>query len=436
MRFLFGDSAPFPAQYDFLVALEAFVENAARAVKLDAEVRELRDASRVAVQTRAHAVEALQSFHDATLRTLEPTVIADREALSLEYARHVSDSASHVLEDIKRTAAQTTATEQARMQGEIDRRHGEIRTALAAFLTRVRLPVTQSTVSMRLQDGRNELSAVLTSLGVLTTTFMLTVKESPAWHAPRRVGDFAKGVELPVGVKRSWFSKDVANEMTSIDDYIVGAMALSDDDAKITLRKKVTDKDSVVLDVRRIEGVLSAELHHIGEAGTDASPTALDDAAIAHVERLWDAMRSGVSDVLGHRERLLAVAMDGGDVCEKNLVTALIEKIVAQIAPTVSEIARRSPNALELSLKAESEQGRREEIYVKKADLAAKLEPLGASERKLFAPFALLAAIEKNGGGPSGPTSQAGQASLIDKVEKKPTGRESVPDEGAWETTH
>jgi hypothetical protein len=42
MRFLFGDSAPFPAQYDFLVALEAFVENAARAVKLDAEVRDQR----------------------------------------------------------------------------------------------------------------------------------------------------------------------------------------------------------------------------------------------------------------------------------------------------------------------------------------------------------------------------------------------------------
>ena len=424
MRYLFGDSAPFPAQYDFLVALEAFVANAARAVQLDAEVRELREAGAAAAQARTHALEGLDSFHKATLRTLEPTVIAGGEALTLEYARHVSDSALHVIEEIKRTATLTAAGEQSKMQSEIERRHAEIRTSLAAFLTMVRLPVTQSKVSMRLQDGRNDLSAVLTSLETLTTTFTLTSRDAPAWHVPRRVGEFAKGIELPVGVKKSWFSKGVAHEMTSVDDFIIAGMDLSDDDAKITLRKKVAERDSIVIDVRRIEGVLSAELSNPGESDGSSLPTALDDAAIAHVERLWDALRTGVADVLGHRERLLAISMDGGDVCEKNLVTPLIEKIIAQLTPTVAEIARRSPNALELSLKAESEQGRREEIYVKKADLAAKLSPLGPNEKKLFAPLAILPAVEKNGGGG-------------DKAEKKaPTGRESVPDENAWETTH
>ena len=427
MRYLFGDSAPFPAQYDFLVALEAFVANAARAVQLDAEVRDLRDAGRAAAQARSHALEALDSFHERTLRALEPTVIAEGEALTLEYARHVSDNALHVVEEIKRTAALTTASEHASMQAEIERRHAEIRTSLAAFLTMVRLPVTQSKVSMRFQDGRNDLSAVLTSLETLTTTFTLTVRDAPAWHVPRRVGEFAKGVELPVGTKKSWFSKDVAHEMTGVDDYVIAGMDLSDDDAKITLRKKVTEKDSVVIDVRRIDGVLSAELTHPGESDAAALPTALDDAAIAHVERLWDALRTGVADVLGHRERLVAVSMNGGDVCEKDLVTPLIEKIIAQLAPTVAEIARRSPNALELSLKAESEQGRREEIYVKKADLAAKLAPLGPNEKKLFMPLTIVPTAEKNGGGGGGG----------EKIEKKgATGRESVPDENAWETTH
>jgi hypothetical protein len=283
---------------------------------------------------------------------------------------------------------------------------------------------------------------VLTSLDTLTTTFMLTVKDSPAWHVPRKVSDFAQGVELPVGIKRSWFSKDVAHEMTSIDDYIVGAMSLSDDDAKISLRTKAAEKDSVVLDVRRIDGVLSAEVHYLEGSEAEMSPTALDEAAVAHVERLWDALRSGVADVLGHRERLLAVAMDGGDVCEKNLVTALVEKIVAEIAPTVAEIARRSPNALELSLKAESEHGRREEIYVKKADLAAKLAPLGAAEKKLFAPLAILSATgivsDKVGRTEKADKTEKSGAveKVADKIEKKTTGRESVPDESAWETTH
>jgi vacuolar-type H+-ATPase subunit E/Vma4 len=80
-------------------------------------------------------------------------VVTDSESLTVEYARHVKDSASQVLEEIKRTATQATASEQARMQSEIDRRHGEIRAALAAFLRVVRLPVTQSSVSMRLHEG-------------------------------------------------------------------------------------------------------------------------------------------------------------------------------------------------------------------------------------------------------------------------------------------
>jgi hypothetical protein len=58
-------------------------------------------------------------------------------------------------------------------------------------------------------------------------------------------------------------------------------------------------------------------------------------------------------------------------------------------APIVAEIARRSPNALELSLKCETDGGRREELYLRKKDLVAKLEPLTPPARALFAPLAL-----------------------------------------------
>jgi hypothetical protein len=56
----------------------------------------------------------------------------------------------------------------------------------------------------------------------------------------------------------------------------------------------------------------------------------------------------------------------------------------------VNEIARRSPNASELSLKLENDGGKREEIYVKKEDLAAQLDALGPQEKALFSPLGLL----------------------------------------------
>jgi hypothetical protein len=67
-----------------------------------------------------------------------------------------------------------------------------------------------------------------------------------------------------------------------------------------------------------------------------------------------------------------------------------IERLLRLLAPTVNEIARRSPNASELSLKTEDDNGRREEIYVKKDELAAHIEPLGEREKALFLPLKLL----------------------------------------------
>ena len=57
MRYLYGDSVPFPPQYDFLAALEVFCAQAARIVRLDAETRALRTAADEGAIQRARAVE-------------------------------------------------------------------------------------------------------------------------------------------------------------------------------------------------------------------------------------------------------------------------------------------------------------------------------------------------------------------------------------------
>ena len=63
--------------------------------------------------------------------------------------------------------------------------------------------------------------------------------------------------------------------------------------------------------------------------------------------------------------------------------------MAAELAPTVVEISKRSPNPQELSLKHEDDSGRREEIYLRKQDLLSKLEPLDRESRAVFGPFAL-----------------------------------------------
>ena len=110
---------------------------------------------------------------------------------------------------------------------------------------------------------------------------------------------------------------------------------------------------------------------------------------MAAVEKLWQAIRAECQALMDHKERLTKLELDGKDVFAEHLALDLVRRLVATFAPTAKEIAARSPSAEELSLKTESEDGRREEIYLKKEEIFRKLQPLPASGREVFAPLGL-----------------------------------------------
>jgi hypothetical protein len=202
------------------------------------------------------------------------------------------------------------------------------------------------------------------------------------------VGEFASGLDLMVGKKKSLFKRTTQPEAVHLDEYIVSGFDLSDDTAEIKLRRKVTDPvESFVFQLQRTDEELLAVVDHPGDS--EEGSGILDPADRAHLERLWQLLRAGVADALGHKERLVSAELDGKDLFDQAGPVPLIERVVKMIAPTVLEVSRRSPNPQELSLKVENDGGRREEIYLKKEELLSKLEPLGERERQLFAPLAL-----------------------------------------------
>ena len=62
---------------------------------------------------------------------------------------------------------------------------------------------------------------------------------------------------------------------------------------------------------------------------------------------------------------------------------------MAEMAPVVREIAKRSLAPTELVLKRQTGDGRREEIFVSRRDLQMKLRGLGPATRAVFAPLEL-----------------------------------------------
>ncbi len=393
MRYLYGDSAPFPLHYNFLSTLELFVGCAAKAVELDAASRVAQKNAADGAAMRALSVEGLERFHAVVMRALQDTSSRSLESLTIDYAQKLSENASRIVDDARRSASQISERENVMAHGDAERRRVEIRTAIETFFKGSKLPTIETKVAMQLGDGKepkNALSAVLTLSEGIVVGYTLSVDALSEWQHPRKVFEFAQGIELMVGAKKSWFKKTIEAERIKLDDYFLSGFDLSDDTAEIRLRKKPEATDSLVFALTRVEANLIAEVHHPDDAEAEGQLSSMvDPNDRGELERLWTLLRARVVSALDKKDRVIAVHFEGEDVFESNRVVAMVERIIQMIAPTVAEIARRSPNARELSLKVENDDGRREEIYLRKADLLAKLSGLQLTERQLFGPLAL-----------------------------------------------
>ncbi len=170
------------------------------------------------------------------------------------------------------------------------------------------------------------------------------------------------------------FKRTVAPETISLDEYVFGGFELKDDRAEIRLRRRAQEPDALIFTLRRVEDRLKAEVHHPEDAEAESGlPSVLDQSSAVEVERLWQLLRQACAPVMAKKKRMIRLALAGNDVFENDLGTNVVAHIVSVIAPIVSEVAKRSPNAHELSLKVESDNGRREEIYLRKAQLVSVL---------------------------------------------------------------
>lgn len=392
MRYLFGDSSPFPPQYDFLAALEVFCTQAARVVRLEAESRALVKAGEESAAARVRAVDELEAFHREAVGALDDGATGSAQPLVRDYVRQVGDLARRLVDEARRQALQTNDRDQQQTRVEKDRRRTEARDALEKLFVAVRLPVTDTHVTMTLDQGRQDFAATLAYEGGLRASFTLSGDDVEAWRSPRHVRDFAQQLSLPVGVRRSLFKRTVAPETIALDEYVLGGFELRDDRAELRLRKRADVGDSLVFALKRTEDRVIAEVHHPDDAEAESGlPTVLDAPSAAVVERLWQHVRSACKAVLDRKKRMVRLTLGDADVVESDLGTKVVTLVVAAIAPTVLELSRRSPNLHEMSLKVENDGGKREEIYLRKAQLVSALSAVAPRERVVFDPLGLIA---------------------------------------------
>jgi hypothetical protein len=398
MRYLFGDSVPFPPQHDFLASLEVMVDRAVTAVALESDAGSALRKAEEGITLRTRSIAELETMHASIVMAARHAATKDMVAgavgtPSQDYANKIVQLAEATFAEAKRNADQQSERERAEARTAAEQKRGQIRAAIEAMLVAVRLPVSESRLTMNLEADGCELRTALMHPEGLATSFALSTDTATEWKHARKVSEFAQGVSLPVGVKRSIFKRTVQPEPLMLDELFLGGFDLGDDTCQLRLRKKPDQPDTLVFDVRRTEAGMYAEVHHPSEPDAEAQlPHVLDSTDAAQLERLWTLLRSAAGPLQSQRSRVLSATLQGRDVFEGALTTNLVVLVVKAIAPTVAEIAKRSPNPGELSLKVEADGGRREEVYLKKSVLIAKLESVPFTERYVFEPLELLKA--------------------------------------------
>lgn len=424
MRYLYGDSTPFPLQYNFLTTLEAFMAAATRIVQLDVEGGLILKQRDELAQNRLRGLEALEQFHTVVMRAVQDTAAKVQHQHAAEYARVVAEYATQYIEDHHRQTVAANERESLQLRGDGERRASEMRAHLEQFLKASALPVLRTNTSIRLniegKDARHSGTASYEHPDGITSSFTINPQRAPSWTMPRKLSELAQGVELHVGVEKSWLSGKVSAKQINVDDWTITEVSLQDDAFELTLRRKLTEKETLTLALRRHEsGVTTGTVEHQGIAGAESLPSNLAGPDVAHMERVWAALKTSTRDATQFKEQLLGVTLDGQPVFEAGLAVPFVVRLVSMFGPTVREIAKRSPNEFELTLKVESEGGRREELYLRKDVLIGALQPLPAKGRDVFAPLGLDSWVPPMTTAP--PPVVAGSAPPIVGMEPAPT---------------
>ena len=385
VRYLLGDSAEFREQYNFLATLRGFVACAGRVSKLQHEIQTLKSDMNEHLSSLSNVSDQVAEFCDTliVLITSKAKEKAHPEPIG-SIAKQQVQNLSSALAAARANMSQEAQRTKANISQQIDTRRHEIVTTIGTFLTTESLPVLSSSFSMQVGGQGVVLSANFEFRGGITASFDLDPGRAGELSTPQRIQSFATDLTLQIGEKKKFLSKDLSPVTALLDPYYLTALELAEGMCSMKLRRKLElSSDSLVIEMRRKGGRFAARITNLeGEAQQtiDAEP-----ADHERLKNLWNALSERVTPALANKQKLKKLRLDGNDVFKNDLVLDFIDRLIDQFAPIVADISEHSPNADELSLKIDRSDGRREEIYVRKSDLAKNVLSLPDDYLERFA---------------------------------------------------
>jgi hypothetical protein len=369
----YGDGTPFPLDENFIDTLTSAVEACTNAFMPLTELDGRRERARASRAEADRELAKLADLDRALNAAMSPYAAADSSAQAQSVAQKVMQTGKSALQAARSQVEGRVHALEA--QASAATAADAVLHALRPFFDHHQLPSTRWVYSwdMRGTEARADATA---SAARLTAQFVCTVDN---YRAPIRVGDLAEGVIVHM-MKKGLLGKAKPAPI-DLSRYVMVAFEKTASENVISLKEKA-DKASTGLRFRVGEnGATWQALNLAGDADSESHPLDIED--LDGVRRLGESAAKALHEVVTRR-RLTSLVL-GGQALEKLPEPRIVPMdVLQQLMPLTRTIRERSRVSGELQLKRDIEGGRREELYVRRAQLAQQFSKLPFEYRKPF----------------------------------------------------
>jgi hypothetical protein len=393
-EYLYGDSTPAPLKTDFIAYLRDLVDFAVQVLLWEGRAAEAARSAAILQEATERGIVSVESMAADVAGVLD---LSERAGLDPFVSHCAAKIRSAAWDAVRGEAAASRATAEAEVSRAVEavtNARTDCERALEALLLRRDVPDAVVVTKLGADSG-GRYDALLMAQTPFGLSWEVAL-EIPAAHSLDRVvrvDRIVERLEVQVAEESGLPHKPAKIRPLRIDRLYLTELVSAPAEAFMKLRATPEGAGAGCnLWIHRDSMAVRLERVHASGDAPDA-PCDIDGADAEALHLLHETVRAWVGEI-AHSRRAPVVARINDTPVHEHEVCAVVERLIASVAPRVDEIARRSLSPGELVLRRRLGDNHREEVFLSKAELLKAIEPLPPALRGAFAPLNLWQATE------------------------------------------
>ena len=375
VMYRYGDGSPFPLDENFIETLTTAVETCTNAFVPLTELDARREKAREVRREADKEIGRLADLEATVIGSLVPFVPNDNKKPSLtqqvsqKITAGVKTAVSEARRQVEGRVAATEALASARTAADA------VIKALRPFFEEQQLPNAKWIMSWDVRGAEPSANAVATA-GRIAASFSLA---PDPYRVPIRVEQLCEGIVVHM-MKKGVFGKAKPAPI-DLGKYVVVAFERNAHETIVTLKENPNKSAQGLRFAVTEVGATWVSITAAGDADGETNP--LDPEDVRPIRQLAEKANAALKDLL-LRRTLVDLSLGSTPLADLEEPRIVPLELLAQLTPLARTIREKSRTSGELILKRDIGDGRREELFVPRATLAAQFARLPTEYRRPF----------------------------------------------------